>query len=245
MIDDERAMFCLFHQQCINIKNRFMWHKMRIEQQYGYFLLLIYMIGWILFYNNPVELLILGYSIYYVFKINSKNKMSKIYLSFYCILVIFTILNLLSSIHINKKIIDGYYKFYEEDFMIIEEPEKRRRIHDQLQVKPISFHDEGYYDVYCYSFKQNNLVCPRHAYGEMIRLKFIRAETSIFYKIFNQKDREIYYKIIYKYNIIDREKNLNMIFSKEYKNQSHFFYYILFYIFLFSLFLYNIYSNRK
>lgn len=189
------------------------------------------MIGWILFYNNPVELLILGYSIYYVFKINSKNKMSKIYLLFYCILVIFTILNLLSSIHINKKIIDGYYKFYEEDFMIIEEPEKRRRIHNQLQVKPISFHDEGYYDVYCHSFKQNNLVCPRHAYGEMIRLKFIRAESSLFYKIFNKKERKIYYKIIYKDNIINREQYLNIFFNEDYKNQLYLLYYTFFFIF--------------
>lgn len=191
------------------------------------------MIGWILFYKNPVELLILGYSIYYVFKINSKNKMSKIYLSFYCILVIFTILNLLSSIHINKKIIDGYYKFYEEDFMIIEEPEKRRRIHNQLQVKPISFHDEGYYDVYCHSFKQNNLVCPRHAYGEMIRLKFIRAESSLFYKIFNKKERKIYYKIIYKDNIINREQYLNIFFNEDYKNQLYLLYYMLYYTFFF------------
>lgn len=210
-----------------------MFYKIRIEKPYGYFLLLIYMIGWILFYNNPVELLILGYSIYYVFKINSKNKMSKIYLSFYCILVIFTILNLLSSIHINKKIIDGYYKFYEEDFMIIEEPEKRRRIHNQLQVKPISFHDEGYYDVYCHSFKQNNLVCPRHAYGEMIRLKFIRAESSLFYKIFNKKERKIYYKIIYKDNIINREKYLNIFFNEDYKNQLYLLYYMLYYTFFF------------
>lgn len=210
-----------------------MFYKIRVEKPYGHFLLLIYMIGWILFYKNPVELLILGYSIYYVFKINSKNKMSKIYLSFYCILVIFTILNLLSSIHINKKIIDGYYKFYEEDFMIIEEPEKRRRIHNQLQVKPISFHDEGYYDVYCHSFKQNNLVCPRHAYGEMIRLKFIRAESSLFYKIFNKKERKIYYKIIYKDNIINREKYLNIFFNEDYKNQLYLLYYMLYYTFFF------------
>lgn len=152
------------------------------------------------------------------------------------------LMNLLSSISVNDKLKNGDIKMYHEDFIITEEPEKRRKVHEQLEITPVNFSDNNYYFISCGIFKKYHINCPRHDYGKLISVKYTKVKGTLIYRFLNQQDRIIYYQIIYNNHIINRENYLQSWFHLYYEEQIYLTYYIFIYLFLFS---FIVYRNEK
>lgn len=212
-------------------------YKFKKEQIYNILLLVFYVVGCIFFHTNPIEILLLGLSIYYLFKTNKK----RIYILIYYFIMFIILMNLLSSIRVNDKLKNGDIKMYYEDFIITEEPEKRRKVHDQLEITPVNFSD-NYYFISCGIFKKYHIHCPRHDYGKLISVKYTKVKGTLMYRLLNQQDRIIYYQIIYNNRVINRENYLQSWFHFYYKEQIYLTCYIFVYLFLFSFVLYQ---NKK
>lgn len=196
-------------------------------------LVIIYLLSCIYFYQHLLEMLFLGYVLYYVFTYE-KNKLDT-FLYFFFLIFCFILVNLLSYKNPNSELELNNSHFIQEKFIIVEEPDKRMKVHSQLQIKPIGFNDNRYYALNCGIFKDNGIECPRNDYGELIDVKYLKLKESIFYRFFNKKEKIIYYQVLYKGNFIDRDNYLNIYFDKYYKNHMFFTWYIfiffLFYVF--------------
>lgn len=196
-------------------------------------LVIIYLVSWIFFHQHLLEMLFLGCVLYYVFKYK-KNNLDKFLCAFF-LLFCFILANLLSYKNPNAELKVNNSNLVQTRFIIVEEPEKRMKVHSQLQIRPMDLNDSQYYALNCGLFKENGLECPRNDYGEIIDIKYLKLRESLVYRLFNKKEKMIYYQISYKENFVNRENYLHDFFDRYYKNHVVFIFYVfvsfLFYVF--------------